>query len=112
MLLEGFIDDEEKDILTIKLEQLINNKEILPYFKTEETVRNEAEILLPDGSTFRPDRVLLSNDKATVIDYKTGKESDEHLEQVKQYGHLLKEMGYSEVKSVLIYTEQEKVVEA
>ena len=33
---------------------------------------NEREILTPDGETYIPDRLLISNEKTIIIDYKTG----------------------------------------
>ncbi|NQY66780.1 MAG: UvrD-helicase domain-containing protein [Flavobacteriales bacterium] len=110
MLQEGFIETSEIEVLRFKLEQLITNPEISPYFSKTSVVKNEQEILLPDGKSFRPDRVVIDNNIATVVDYKTGKESEEHLEQVQQYARLLTGMGYSTVKCVLIYTETEKAV--
>ena len=44
----------------------------------------------------RPDRVMINDNHAIVIDYKFGHEQPKsHLEQVRDYMTLLQQMGYS-----------------
>lgn len=72
---------------------------------------NEASIILPDGTTQRPDRVLVdeSGSKAIVIDYKFGKQLGKYIRQVAQYCALIREMGYTSVSGYLWYVEQDTV---
>lgn len=110
MLLEGLVDEEEKDKLLKEIGKLIASPSIKPYFATNTEVRTEAEILLENGESYRPDRVIVAKGKVTVIDYKTGKKKDEHKAQLEKYASILARMGYEEVEKVLIYT-QDGVVE-
>ena len=41
--------------------------------------------------------------KMVVIDFKTGRELEKHKRQVRGYVHLLRDMGYHEVKGYLWY---------
>lgn len=72
---------------------------------------NEASIILPDGTTQRPDRVLVdeSGSKAIVIDYKFGKQLKKYAQQVAEYCALIREMGYTSVSGYLWYVEQDTV---
>jgi len=117
LLIEGLLTMEEKNKLEIKLNSLINNSEIKPFFAENLIVKTEAEILKQDGSAYRPDRVCLTptlskgeGEKVIVIDFKTGKEEEKHKTQLDNYADLLVEMGYSAVEKYLIYTEEEKIV--
>jgi len=109
MLEEGLINELEMQELERKITAIINHPDICNYFGAGLTIKNEAEILLKDGSIYRPDRVILEEGKAVVIDYKTGKEALKHHEQLLLYGNLLHEMGYKEVERFLIYTEELKI---
>jgi hypothetical protein len=58
-------------------------------------VLNETTILIPTGEQYRPDRVIINGNEATIVDYKFGeKESKNHIQQVKQYMNLIAGMGY------------------
>ena len=73
------------------------------WFKPGLKIYSERSILDEKG-TYRPDRVVEHGGRVTVIDYKTGEPSPEHHEQVRDYGTLLKDMGYETVEGYLVYT--------
>ena len=111
MLSEGLITESEALVISEKINLLICHPEMKKFYLLGLTVKNEAEILLEDGSIYRPDRVILYENEAVVIDYKTGKEKQKHHQQLNLYGNLLKEMGYNNIKKYLIYTEELKLEE-
>ena len=90
------------------IEDVLNNKEIKPFFTDEWDVRNEKEILMTNGKTYIPDRLLFSKnkDKIVIIDYKTGKASDKHKRQINQYAKALMLMYNSDIEKILIYTSE------
>jgi ATP-dependent exoDNAse (exonuclease V) beta subunit len=69
---------------------LLRNEHLAQFFAPhpDRRVRNEQEITAADGGLHRVDRLLIDPRVVTVIDYKTGGESDEHHEQVLQYMNL------------------------
>ncbi len=111
MLGEGLITESEALEINEKISLLVNHPQIKEFYAPGLLVKNEAEILLEDGSIYRPDRVIISGNQATVIDYKTGKEKQKHHQQLNLYGNLLNEMGYKNIKKYLIYTEELKLEE-
>lgn len=62
--------------------------------------------LQPDGTAFRPDRVVFLHGRVTVLDYKTGKRQEEneagYRKQVEGYCSLLRQMGYTDEDSRLV----------
>ena len=66
------------------MDGILKNPEISRFFDTAFEVRNEPEILTSEGTLYRPDRVLVQNNRATLIDYKTGKQRNGHGDQVIQ----------------------------
>ena len=60
---------------------------------------------------YRPDRVLLKDNAATVVDYKFGEEEHGyHKRQIQRYADFLHEMGYKEVKGLLYYVSLGKII--
>ncbi len=86
--------------------------ELCPYFlKTEgREILNEQEFVGTDGALVRMDRVVVDPGNVTVIDYKTGEEKPEYIEQVLKYMKVLR--GYYTARSVrglLVYIDQKLV---
>ncbi|MBN4062153.1 UvrD-helicase domain-containing protein [Bacteroidales bacterium AH-315-I05] len=105
LFLEGTITADEQNELKKTITALFSKETIKPFFAEGLKVKTEAEILLENGDILRPDRLILSENSAVVIDYKTGAKQPAHIEQIKKYGNALLEMNYQNVEMYLIYTE-------
>ena len=46
-----------------------------------------------------------------MVDYKFGRENNDHKEQIEHYMSVLGEMGYSSIKGYIWYVSQEKIVQ-
>jgi len=108
--MEGLLDTEESAAVRNLLLDLMNHPQLKPFFEPGITVKNEAEILLSDGTAFRPDRIVYLPGRTVILDYKTGKEASAHHEQVENYAMLLKQMGETSVEKYLVYTDELRVV--
>ena len=110
---EGVIYD--RDITPQRLQQLIRRRvgdaRVAEWFSDRWTLYNECSILLPDGETRRPDRVMTDGRETIVVDFKFGNERDEYHDQVREYISLLKEMGMPGVKGCLWFVYSNKIVE-
>jgi ATP-dependent helicase/nuclease subunit A len=109
MLANGEIDEQRKKEWESNITQLIGQPEIARYYTDGLTVKPEAGIFDTGGNFFRPDRVVLMEDHAVVIDYKTGKQYKKHLAQMDIYGNLLRQMGYPQVKMFILYLDENYV---
>lgn len=86
--------------------EVLKHPELVKYFSTPDEVLNERDILMPEGSLMRPDRVVVQAGVAHVLDYKTGKHYPNHKEQLDNYMSVLTQMGYTAGDKVLIYLDE------
>ena len=107
---EGLLDDTTLDALLIKLKEVVYHPDLNSYFKKGLKVITERPVLKKDEKIRIPDRVVLQNGAAIIIDYKTGSEKTSHKRQIIQYAELLQKMGYEITKKLLVYIEEERVV--
>jgi ATP-dependent helicase/nuclease subunit A len=105
----GLINEKEKQELHKKVKDLLLIPEVALWFTDSWDVKNERELLLPDGRILRPDRVIIKDNKALVIDYKTGARDEKHAMQVLEYSSILKEIGYSPVEPYLLYINEMQI---
>ena len=106
----GLIETHDKEIFTQELTEIINIEQVKDWFGGKGKAINEKEIISKDGYIFRPDKVVLFQDKTIVIDFKTGNKESKHAKQIKKYGELLEEMNYPCVEKYLLYTRDREVV--
>lgn len=99
----GIIADEEKDEIIKTLSNLLSHPEVKRFFIKGLKIKNEAEILLPDGHLLRPDRLVFEEDKLIIIDYKTGKPESRHRLQLNKYAREISKLGYTKIEKYLIY---------
>ena len=84
--------------------KIIHHPILSPYFKSDDVVLVEKDILVPDGPTLRPDRVnLLADGSAVILDYKTGEPKEEDTLQIDSYGSIYETLGYNPIKKFLVY---------
>jgi len=64
---------------------------------------NEKDIILGNNKVIRPDKVLIKDHKAKIVEYKTGLENESHKIQLKKYSKALESMGFTIDSQFLIY---------
>ncbi len=108
----GLIGEEECRELNHNIDDAFKNPLVADWFSEKwDEVRTEAEILLPGGKIYRPDRVMISSDCVHVVDYKFGLEGNASYErQMRRYMNILTEMGYSNVRGYLWYISKNEIV--
>ena len=63
-----------------------------------------------NGTTRRPDRVMIAGDRAVVVDYKFGdRDAERYRRQIGGYCTLLRGMGYARVEGYLWYVRRGEV---
>lgn len=97
------IAEEQRETLRKAFQRILTDSQLRPYFAPDVRVLNETTILDHNGDEHRPDRIVFTNDKVVVIDYKTGKEDPKYQEQIDRYTNLLQQMGYDNVEGILLY---------
>ena len=109
----GELAPEDLESVSLKLKTAIASVASRRWFDLAEGDRllNERDIILPDGSFKRPDRVIIRSDGSVeIIDYKFGMEKNAaYVKQIGNYAELFRRMGYARVSASLWYVELEEV---
>src|SRR5690606_2718035 len=109
---EGWLRSEERSEVLALAQATWNHPQLAHWFSGEYEHWNERDVILPDGRTLRPDKILVRPDETIVLDFKfTQHESEAHLKQVADYQLVLREMGMPHVKGYVYYGMLEKLVE-
>ena len=115
---EGIITDKKlMDVVEKRLQNGFSNPKIAQWFAPDNQVFNECSItsISPETGepcTLRPDRVIISGDTITVIDFKFGRPEQEHHTQVEAYKQLMHAMyPQKQVEGYLWYIYSGKIEE-
>ncbi len=112
MELEGTLSKGERDDLIEQITTTLNTTIAGDWFSDKwENIDRERSIIRPKDSAKRPDRIMRCGNKAVVVDYKFGKPTQSHKEQVSEYISALRDMGYRSVKGYLWYVAKGEIVE-
>jgi ATP-dependent helicase/nuclease subunit A len=112
LVIEGKLPESESSDLERRIDELVSSPEVREWFSKDNKVLTEAGILLPAGTSRRPDRVVLMNGKTIIIDFKFGDESQRYIGQMNQYSNLLAQMGYDNIESFIWYVDRNLIIKA
>lgn len=102
--IDGELTIEEKSEVALSLTNILSNPEVIEWYSGKYKVLNETQILLPNSTFSRPDRVMINDDEIIVVDYKFGEvEESKYNRQIEYYVRNINEMGYDNVKGYLFY---------
>ncbi|MBL4592653.1 MAG: UvrD-helicase domain-containing protein [Flavobacteriales bacterium] len=107
---KGLITEAELPSIKEEIEKLFNIEGVADLFLEGDEIINETSILLKNGDSLIPDRVVIKKDRVIIVDYKTGKEEKKHFKQLEEYKIRLSEMGYTNIESYLLYTNEGKLM--
>jgi ATP-dependent helicase/nuclease subunit A len=110
LVLEGKLSEDESTELEKRVNELVAVPAVADWFISDNKVLKETGILLPEGVTRRPDRIIFKNGKTKIIDFKFGEENNHYLEQVNQYRNLLSKMGYKDIEAYIWYVDKNKII--
>jgi ATP-dependent exoDNAse (exonuclease V) beta subunit len=109
-ILSGEITQLEAELIKKDLKNILINNKISKYFEPNLIVKNEFEILTETGEILRPDRVVIIDNVAIVIDYKTGmKNASKYHSQMQDYKNALLKLGYTLVIKIILYIHEKEV---
>ena len=117
MVFNGELTETLQQSLSAKIRQVSEDERLTQLFEPGWQVYNEHNILLPQqmnekNRTLRPDRVVVKETSARILDYKFGREKRRtHANQVRSYMRLLRQMGYRDVKGYLWYIQSGEIAE-
>ena len=103
----GYIDSQTASMLKNVFQKMVQHPALQEAFNTQAIVKNECELLSTEFGIQRPDRYAELPDKIILLDYKTGKPSNEHHEQLRQYISILEKMETKPIEAFLVYLSEE-----
>lgn len=103
LIRRGELSGEERTDIINRIKTIVDHPDLYGYFGKDKEVRNEQDILNRDGKLLRPDRIVMDGNRATIIDYKTGRENPAYHQQVQLYADALEGMGYQIENKILVY---------
>lgn len=107
----GLIAESEGSKIMNQLNEIMKITEVKNLFVDFKEIKNETTILLPSGESYQPDRVIITDNKTIIVDYKSGEQKKSHFEQLENYKNLLVEMGYSNIECYLLYIKDQELVQ-
>ena len=119
LVAEGILNQQERPALETRLQAILNDPRLAPYFADDLAVETEREILV-GGHThraYKPDRIVFSlapnraEQTVTMLDFKLPPPRDADKTRLRNYGRLFRELGYGRVRGVIYYFGSGEVVE-
>lgn len=110
-LFKGVIKQEDKHSIIEILKNVVEHEKLSKYFDQNKQVFTEREIITKNKNLIVPDRLVFSQNKVSIIDYKTGKPDKKHIQQINNYANVLKDLNYKIEIKLLVYINDELVVE-
>jgi hypothetical protein len=111
-LLNGEITEVEKaEVMTLLTQRLSEVKDRGWFPENPQQVMNEIDLIDTDGRIWRPDRVVISDGKVLIVDYKFGEHRPSYVRQVRRYADIWRRMGYENVEAALWYVQTGDVVD-
>ena len=110
MIINGELSEADLSSLKVQITDTLDNTIAGEWFDGSwEKLHRESSIILKNGKTKRPDRVMTRGKEAVVLDYKFGEEDDDYRKQIAGYMAILRDMGYTSVKGYLWYVSAGKI---
>jgi len=106
----NLLNEAEKTLLTSRVKATIEHEGLSKYFSENVSLKTETGILTPEGAIYRPDRVVLFENESVILEFKTGLPEPKHTKQLTNYADLLSRMGYTNIRKLLVYIEDEITV--
>ncbi|MCK0146808.1 UvrD-helicase domain-containing protein [Arenibacter sp. F26102] len=107
LIRNGDLSQEDSMGMAQRIKAIVDHPKLDSYYDKGNLIKNEQDILTKNGKILRPDRIVIKDNRATIIDYKTGKKNPAYHEQIYSYADALGAMGYEIENKILIYINEE-----
>ena len=99
----GDFSKEDMLLYAKMFKKIVEHPKLSTYFSKKYSVLNEQTILLNQAQILRPDRIVINEQEAVVLDYKTGVQKQEHFTQIKGYCEAVNQVTGKATTGYLIY---------
>jgi ATP-dependent exoDNAse (exonuclease V) beta subunit len=109
MYRSGLLNAMDRDTFRSKIARLLENPTISHWYQPGLRSRNECGMFDSNGRIYRADRVVLQNNTAVIIDYKTGQPYPAHVDQINKYASIVRGMGFTDIRKYIAYADLGKI---
>ena len=100
----GVINKKEKKQIKNSVDLIMNHTCLQRFFSKKNIVYNEREVFIPPDKVIIPDKTVFTSKKDVfILDYKTGKKSKAHQNQIKTYIDALNNASYRVKGAFIVY---------
>jgi ATP-dependent exoDNAse (exonuclease V) beta subunit len=103
--------DEAEEVETLLAERISEVMDKGWFPSDRKTIMNEVSIIDTDGQVYRPDRVVVTDEKVLIVDYKFGEHYRKYERQMMCYADLWRRMGHAQVQASLWYVHTGEIME-
>jgi len=107
LIRNGDISKKDGPKMIQRIKSIVEHPKLYSYYTKGNPIKNEQDILAKNGKVLRPDRLVIRDNKVTIIDYKTGKRNPGYNQQLYSYADALEAMGYGVENKILVYINEE-----
>lgn len=100
---KGLINQFQINIIQDVITSIVLHPELEKFYVDDTEIYNERSIIDDNKNTLIPDRISIVNNKAYLLDYKTGIPKESHKQQIEKYETILEKMGYKVEEKALVY---------
>ncbi len=93
----------EKPVYQKIIKSIVGHSDLELFFSNTVTAHNELSFIDHNQELCRADKVVFTEKKVFILDFKTGKESKKDIAQVIHYVNAFKAMGHTNVQGLLFY---------
>ncbi len=101
---------KHQEALKLTITTLLDHEDISPLYQNQFQHYSETSLATTQGKILRPDKVVKLQNKLAVLEFKTGKKSVAHEQQLLEYGHALNSITEKNVDLYLIYLDPLEVL--
>ncbi len=106
---QNFTASENSRIIRAFFTEGFKNELFSDWFSDKWTIYNERNLVNKNGNIIRPDRLLVRDSQAVVIDFKTGEPYTHYYEQIMEYVTTVKQLGFKSANGYLVYLSPFKI---
>ncbi len=96
---------------TDDVRKILEEPQVKQWFSDDADVFLEQPILQKNGIVSIPDRVVILQNEAIIIDFKTGAPNTKYHKQLQSYKDALYELGYEKVRAAILYITNLEIVQ-
>lgn len=99
------LSEEVELKLTQDVQNILAVPEVNRFYKKQDISRGELSLIKENGEVYRPDRVMITKDNVSILEFKSGSEEKAHVKQVENYKALATQITGKPSEAWIVYSD-------